>query len=476
MNSYTNSLAKGRYSHCLIFFRSILAAVCLLTASSFTASAVAINITGTVTDDGDGGLISGTPISSVMGAKLYVYLIDNSNTIVDRSAVSGTSFTYSLTGQANLNYSVCLSTAFYPVNTPNPILGLPVAFAPTAEGTTALGDGAPDYLVAINSSNSLTINFAIDARPEGYSFALVSALVTFDANGRVIIPAGAFTATDAEDGIYAPGFLGRKIDLYQATGGQLFYNNQPINFSSASVSTRINNFNVGLLRFQLSYTGPRQFAFSTIDNAGVPEAVPNSITLPGTALPIALSSFDGSVQDANNRLTWQTTTEQNCKAFMIERSDDGAHFRVIATVASKAPNGNSTQPLNYDYIDYSANAAPHPPYYYRIRQTGVDGSFNYSTTVRLANSFIQEAQLQLAPNPTTGTINIDMAAGSAGNTPLEISIYNSTGSMVQHRSFDVSGRLSTAIDLSTAPAGTYYVQLRSGNAPAIVKPVFLLPH
>ena len=477
MRTHTTNAAKPRSINLPSLLKRAVITTCFLAGSAFTAGAVSIIISGTVKDDGDGGLISGTPISSVVGNQLYVYLIDNSNTVVDRSAVSGASFTYSLTAQANLNYSVALSTAYYPISTTNPILGLPVSFAPTAEGTTLVGDGTPDYLVAINSSNSLTVNFAIDERPIGYSFALGSSLIVFDLNGRIIIPGGAFTGTDAEDGNYAPGLYGRKVDLYQATGGQLYYNNSLISFSSAAIATRISNFDVSLLRFEPAPNGARQFAFSIVDNASVPEAVPNSITLPGTVLPIAFASFNGSVQEDNNRLTWQTAAEQSCKEFIIERSEDGARFRTIAIVASKARNGNSSQPLNYDYIDYSANSAPHAPYYYRVRQTGLDGGFNYSGVVRLANSYTQEAQIQLAPNPSNGSVSIDMATGSAGNANVEIIVYNATGGLVQRRGFEVSGgRLSTALDLSAAPAGTYYVQLRSSDAPAISKSLVLLPH
>ncbi len=449
-------------------------ALFILTGSA--ASAATISITGTVTDDGDGGTISGIPISTALGNQLYVYLIDNSNVVIDRSAVSGVSFTYSLTGQSNVNYSVSLSSGFYAINSNNPIIGLPTSsFMPTAEGATSAGDASPDYSVAINSSSNLIINFAVDARPTGFGYAMSS--LTYDANGRVIIPSGAFTGNDPEDGTYNPGFLGRKIDLFQAAGGLLYYNGSLIPFSSAAAATRISNFDVSLLRFEIASNPTHQFAFSTVDNAGIPEFVPNSITLPGVALPISFSSFNGYAQGADNRLTWHTSTENGNAGFTIERSDDGSHFRNIATLASAAKDGNSTQPLSYEYLDRDVNATPHAPVYYRIRQTANDGAFNYSNVVRIVNAHTQDAALSLAPNPSTGTVSIDMATGTAAAANVSLTVVNATGSLVASRSFEVTGgRLSTALDLSTLPAGTYYMQLRGANIATQAKQLVLMPH
>lgn len=436
--------------------------------------AAAITISGTVYNDGNGGNISGTAISSIQGSQLYVYLIDNSNTIVDRSAVSASSFTYSLTGNANVNYNVSLSSAFYSVGTGNPVLGLPTSWAPTAEGTTTAGDGTPDYSVAINSSANLTINFAIDARPTGFGFYY--ATPTYDASGRVTFPAGAFTGSDPEDGTYTPGFFGRDIDLYQGVGGQLYYDGSLITFTSAATATRIANFDVSKLRFQMQAGSTHQFAFSTVDNAGVPEFVPNSITLPGTPLPIDITAFNASVKGQNNYLSWQTSKETNNKGFTIERSEDGYRFLNIATVPSQAKEGNSTGTLSYAFVDKDAAAGPATVYYYRIRQTDYSGAFKYTPVARVVNQKSTYEQLALAPNPSMGTVNLDMATG-AGDEPVQLTVLNAMGNVVLTRSFEAAGgRLSTALDMSTHPAGTYYVQLTGSSTPKQVKSFVLLPH
>lgn len=67
---------------------------------------------------------------------------------------------------------------------------------------------------------------------------------------------------------------------------------------------------------------------------------------PDIILPITLLNF----QYMSPLLTWSTATEENSDRFEIEESDDGINWTKIGEVKSKAPNGNSTTQLNYDYF------------------------------------------------------------------------------------------------------------------------------
>lgn len=438
-------------------------------------SASAITISGMVYDDGNGGVISGVPISRLGGAsgpQLYVYLIDNSNTIVGRATVASNG-TYSLTASANTNYNVSLSSLFDTLNTVYPTLGLPTSFAPTAEGVTPSGDGTPDYSVAINSSTDLSIDFAIDARPQGFGYFY--ATPTRNSDGYVTFPNAAFTGSDPEDGTYAAGFYGKSVDLFQATGGELYYNGSLISFSSAATATRINNFDVASLRFLPLAGSPHQFAFSTVDSAGKPEFVPNSIVMPGTALPVNIASFTATPKEQDNYLMWQTATETANKGFTVERSDDGVHFLTLTSIPSQAKGGNSTQPLNYSYLDRDVNKSASTTFYYRIRQTDYSGAFVYSNVVRLSNRTSSSTLLSVSPNPSVGRLNLDMAVGA--EEPMDVTVLSATGNVLLSRSFDAIGsRLSTSLDVSAYPAGTYYVRLASASAPAQMQQFVLLPH
>ncbi|SDE16956.1 choice-of-anchor Q domain-containing protein [Niabella drilacis] len=67
------------------------------------------------------------------------------------------------------------------------------------------------------------------------------------------------------------------------------------------------------------------------------------------SLPVSFGALSASIQ--NNKLTvnWQTLSEINNDHFEIEASQDGVNFTTIATVTSKAQDGNSSTTLQYSW-------------------------------------------------------------------------------------------------------------------------------
>ena len=107
---------------------------------------------------------------------------------------------------------------------------------------------------------------------------------------------------------------------------------------SDRMNTTVTGLVAGTYKFTLTGTDKKNSASFTI-----------TITvLPGT-LPITLASFNVTHNDGGLMLTWQTNTESNNAAFIVQTSDDGSHFTDVVTIASQAPNGNSNTPLNYSY-------------------------------------------------------------------------------------------------------------------------------
>lgn len=64
-------------------------------------------------------------------------------------------------------------------------------------------------------------------------------------------------------------------------------------------------------------------------------------------LPVSFGAITARQKSNRLQINWHTETESNNDHFEIEASRDGATFRHIATVASKAPNGNSNAALSY---------------------------------------------------------------------------------------------------------------------------------
>jgi len=75
-------------------------------------------------------------------------------------------------------------------------------------------------------------------------------------------------------------------------------------------------------------------------------------SLPGTSgslvLPVTFGTIEAVITGKNLSVIWQTTSETNCKQYRVEASIDGETWKEIATVNSKATNGNSSLPLNYN--------------------------------------------------------------------------------------------------------------------------------
>ena len=67
------------------------------------------------------------------------------------------------------------------------------------------------------------------------------------------------------------------------------------------------------------------------------------------SLPVVFGGMRASMHDGRLTVNWQSMSEIDCREYLIEGSTDGANFHTIGAVRSKAPNGNSTQTLNYEF-------------------------------------------------------------------------------------------------------------------------------
>lgn len=84
-------------------------------------------------------------------------------------------------------------------------------------------------------------------------------------------------------------------------------------------------------------------------------------------LPVELYTFEGSIVDNSNLITWSTATEHNNDYFIVERSSDGETWTEITKIPGM---GNSTSISNYSYVDMSFSKRIN---YYRLKQVDYDG-------------------------------------------------------------------------------------------------------
>lgn len=102
-----------------------------------------------------------------------------------------------------------------------------------------------------------------------------------------------------------------------------------------------------------------------------PLAVSQWWTLTGnnSPLPVELLYFDGSCLGDKMHLSWATASEMNNSHFTVRRSYDGFSFELIHTQPGA---GNSSQLLEYSFVDESLHAQE-DQVYYELAQFDFDG-------------------------------------------------------------------------------------------------------
>lgn len=172
-----------------------------------------------------------------------------------------------------------------------------------------------------------------------------------------------------------------------------------------------------------------------------------------TTFPVELDRFAGEVQPGGNALSWQTLREENHWKFAVERSADGESFAPIGEVMGAG------QAHQYAFFD----AAPLPLSYYRLKQIDFDGTFRYSSVLRLQRQAHGLAgTLTAYPNPTEGQLTLRYDSPSAG--PMTLRLYDLTGRLLRRSQHDLlRGRNQVDLDLADLPGGTYQLEVRTVN-------------
>jgi hypothetical protein len=184
----------------------------------------------------------------------------------------------------------------------------------------------------------------------------------------------------------------------------------------------------------------------------------STVTVGCAPLPVELLSYTGKNTIHGNRLDWITSTEINNDHFTIERSNDGTAFVELITVPSKAINGNSTLPISYSIIDSDVKPGI---YYYRLKQTDIDGSNKYAGTVAV-NVRIEKDILTVIPNPAFDLAQVNYDCETDENAILKM--YDHNGALVASKEVSCTkGQNTVLLDLSGKEDGIYIIAITTGD-------------
>ena len=240
-------------------------------------------------------------------------------------------------------------------------------------------------------------------------------------------------------------------------------------------------FEADLLMFQwitdpvLTWWQPRPTTVFPASNYVVSNTSTNilthyKITLASTdlPLPIELLSFKAECNNGQNNLIWETASEQNNDFFTLEKSFDGENFSEFTQVPSQ---GNSNVTQSYSAIDFTPFYGTN---YYRLKQTDLDGQFNYSDIISLRCNSINYNEDILPISPSNGTVDA-LLQGIPGNK-YQIKLTNVLGQVIINKEITLSDyQQSIKIYDNNLAIGMYYVIMLT-ESKNISKPLIIYQH
>lgn len=171
-----------------------------------------------------------------------------------------------------------------------------------------------------------------------------------------------------------------------------------------------------------------------------------------TALPVTGLEFFARRNNSHEvQLTWKTIQEINNKGFFVERKKEtDTSFVEIFFEKSKAVNGSSNFPIEYNYTDANDFTGRT---YYRLKQQDIDGRYSLSVIRYVTGEPNKQIQLKAWPVPALNSFSVSV-------TGIEKDVL---------KIYDMNGRLVNSLMITPAnpqqinylKAGVYILQLLS---------------
>lgn len=187
------------------------------------------------------------------------------------------------------------------------------------------------------------------------------------------------------------------------------------------------------------------------------ECSPHSPSMAGSftavaAMPLELQSFSGKTTGSSNWLNWETVTEKDVQAHIVERSADGKQW---AELGRRPGSLNSTVLIQYELED----AQPFNQTYYRLRSIDFDGKMAFSRVVILGEKL---SITKVFPNPAVDQVTVQFTA--LAEEDLRLSIVDLNGRLVWYQPMETKpGLNTTVVPMRQLPAGAYDLLLTNSR-------------
>jgi predicted esterase len=171
-------------------------------------------------------------------------------------------------------------------------------------------------------------------------------------------------------------------------------------------------------------------------------------------LPLTLTGYTAALapNNAGVDIDWTTSSEQNNKYFILQRSGDGQTFKDLDTVVPASPNSATARA--YSYLDQSPLAGNN---FYRLTQIDESGTVNYYG-IREVSLTPTKTTLTINPNPCTDHLFVQLDDPSPG--PLAVDIVDATGRILRRWTSQKQQPVwSDTFMVGDLPPGQYFLQL-----------------
>ncbi|MGN6440167.1 MAG: metallophosphoesterase [Agriterribacter sp.] len=153
-----------------------------------------------------------------------------------------------------------------------------------------------------------------------------------------------------------------------------------------------------------------------------------------------------------NVLQWEILSQQKNRQFIIERSQNAVLFEPVGTI--EVPLNNTAGPQSYTYTDQKIEAGK--KYYYRVKQTDLDGKFSYSAVIAAERSAAGNLKVLITPNPASANeVRIRLTEGNAATVQLRLT--DAHGKLVYKTSMYLTERLQSF--MPPAQQGVYFLSV-----------------
>ena len=176
-------------------------------------------------------------------------------------------------------------------------------------------------------------------------------------------------------------------------------------------------------------------------------------------LPVEMNSFSSFIRGRDVTLFWSSDKEFNNAGFDIERATEPGRWNRVAFVSGY---GNSN---TVNYYSYTDRGLPTGKYYYRLKQTDLNGNYEYFNLNNEVNIGIP-VKFDLSqnyPNPFNPSTNVEFGIPELGIVSLKV--YNASGEEVATlvNEFKTAGYYSVSFNGSGLSSGIYFYTLKSDN-------------